>query len=124
MIRVLVVDDEISVRTSLVGFLEDSDFDVGSAGSGEEALELVAREYYDVAIVDLRLPGISGETLIIEAHKIAPDLRFLIHTGSVGYRLSEELKEIGMRAEHVLLKPLDDLSELIEGIEKLARESG
>ena len=119
MIKVLVVDDEVSVCQSLVGFLEDSDFDVNSASSGEEALELAKKEYFDVAIVDLRLPGISGDALILKAHQLVPDLRFIIHTGSVGYRLSEDLKQIGMLPDHVYMKPMDDLNELVKGIKKL-----
>jgi len=119
VIKVLVVDDEVSVCQSLVGFLEDSDFDVNSASSGEEALELAKKEYFDVAIVDLRLPGISGDALILKAHQLVPDLRFIIHTGSVGYRLSEDLKQIGMLPDHVYMKPMDDLNELVKGIKKL-----
>lgn len=119
MIKVLVVDDEVSVCQSLVGFLEDSNFDVNSASSGEEALELAKKECFDVAIVDLRLPGISGDALILKAHQLIPDLRFIIHTGSVGYRLSEDLKQIGMLPDHVYMKPMDDLNELVEGIKKL-----
>lgn len=122
MIKVLVVDDEVSVCKSLVGFLEDSNFDVTSASSGEKALDLATKEHFDVAIVDLRLPGMSGEALILKAHDLVPELRFIIHTGSVGYRLSEELKRIGMLPDHVYLKPMDDLNELVEGIEKLARK--
>ncbi len=121
MIRVLIVDDEIPVSQSLVGFLEDCDLDVAAAGSGEEALELAQKEHFDVAIVDLRLPGMSGEALIIKSKTLVPKLRFLIHTGSVDYRLSEELKRIGMRPEHVFLKPMDDLNELVYAIEKIAR---
>lgn len=122
MIKVLVVDDELSVSESLVGFLEDSEFDVASASSGEKALELATKEPFDVAIVDLRLPGMSGEALILKAHELVPELRFIIHTGSVGYRLSGELKRIGMLPDHVYLKPMDDLNELVEGIEKLAKK--
>lgn len=122
MIRVLVVDDEVSVCKSLVGFLEDFDFEVASAASAETALKLATEETFDVAIVDLRLPGISGEALILQAHKEVPDLKFLIHTGSVGYRLSEELKQIGILPAHVYLKPMDDLNELVEGIKNLVNE--
>lgn len=119
MIKVLVVDDEVSVCKSLVGFLEDSDFEVASASSGEEALNLAMKEYFDVAIVDLRLPGISGDALIMKAHQLVPGLRFIIHTGSVGYRLSEELKQIGMLPAHVFMKPMDDLNQLVDGIKNL-----
>ncbi|MCK4760954.1 MAG: response regulator [Candidatus Aminicenantes bacterium] len=122
MIRVLVIDDEISVCQSLVGFLEDSDFDVSSACSGEEALDIITREFFDVAIVDLRLPGMSGEALVLQVYEKVPDLRFLVHTGSVDYRLSEELKGIGISQDDVFLKPMDDLNVLVARIHNVIQE--
>jgi DNA-binding NtrC family response regulator len=121
-IRVLVVDEEPSIRESLVEYLDDFDFDVSSAENAEDALELLARTPQDVAIVDLRLPGMSGETMIQRAHEMMPAMRFLIYTGSVGYHLSEELERIGMRSEDVFTKPLTDLSLLIKSIQKLMQD--
>ena len=119
-IRVLVVDDESSIRWSLTEFLEDYDFAVSSVGSAEEALDLLAEERYDVGIIDLRLPGLSGDSLIFQAHKIIPNMRFLIHTGSTSFKLSEELKSIGLRDGHVFLKPLSDLTVLSDAVKKVA----
>lgn len=123
-IRVLIVDDDNSVRQSLSAFLDDYGFDVSTVSSAEEALDVLARESFDLAVVDLRLPGMSGDTLILKAHELSKKLRFLIHTGSKGFRLTEDLTEVGMKTEHVLLKPLADLkiilnafNELLEGVE-------
>ncbi len=121
-IRVLVVDDEESIRKSLVGFLEDFDFKVCSAGSAEEGLEIVTDTPLDAAVVDLRLPGISGDAMILKAYNINPKMRFIIHTGSVTYKLPGELIRIGMRQEHVFLKPLPDLTVLVDTIESLLYE--
>ena len=74
-IRVLVVDDEEMILLNLAVFLEDDGFTVFSASSGEAALELLSRETVDVAIVDIRLPGMDGNTLILEAHKLYPETR-------------------------------------------------
>ncbi|MCP4658161.1 MAG: response regulator [bacterium] len=119
--RVLVVDDEPSIRSSLAGFLDDYDYQVAVAESAEQALELIRRVSFDVAVVDLRLPGVSGDALILQAHVMCPAMRFLIHTGSVGYGLAEELWRIGVRPEDVLLKPLPDLAVVVAGIENLMR---
>ncbi len=116
MVSILVIDDEPSIRNSLVNYLEDYDFDVESAESGEEALELVLKKQYDVAIVDLRLPGMSGEAFILKASESCEKLQYLIHTGSVDYRISESLISIGMTSKHLLLKPLADLSLLVDAI--------
>ncbi len=117
--RVLIVDDEISIRHSLSEFLSDYDLDVTSVESAEEALKLLPRESFEVAIVDIRLPRMSGETFILKAHEKAPDMRFLIHTGSVDYRISNELERIGVNATHVHIKPLPDLDKIFEAIEDL-----
>ncbi len=122
MIRILVVDDEASVCQSLVGYLEDANFDVASADTGEEAMRLAVEKSFDVAIIDLRLPEMSGEALILQIHKMVPSLRFMIHTGSVGYRLSAELRQIGILPTHVFLKPMDDLNEIVTGIKNLVQE--
>jgi len=120
--RVLVVDDEPSVRKSLVGFLEDHDFDVMSASSAEEALELSLDHSYAVAVVDIRLPGMDGDALIRQMHRHSPDTRFLIYTGSVNYYISPELEGMGMQQEHVLRKPLADMSILIEHMHRLLQD--
>ena len=121
-IRVLVTDDEPSVRGSLEWFLSDYGFDVSVAESAESALKLLSAKQYDVAIVDLRLPGMSGDALILEAHRIAPDVRFLLYTGSMDYRLSEDLKRIGVTPEQVYTKPVPDLADIARAVERLARE--
>ena len=108
--RVLVVDDEPSIRNSLVEFLEDCQFDVSSADSGEGALDLIGRIPFDVALVDIRLPKLDGDSLVLQAHQLRPRMRFLIHTGSVEYQLSDELKSCGVTQEHVFAKPQMDLT--------------
>jgi two-component system, OmpR family, response regulator len=118
-ISVLVVDDEQAIRWSLAEYLEDFDFIVSTAENGEEALKLICEKHFDVGIIDLRLPGMSGESLIEKAHGKDDKIKFIIHTGSSNYELSKELLEIGMDPEYVLLKPLQDLTVLIEKINKL-----
>ncbi len=121
-VRVLVVDDEESIRESMAEFLDDYDYDVASAESAEEALTLLVGTPCDVAVVDLRLPGISGDAFILEAHSKWPAMRFLIHTGSVNFHITEKLKGIGMSSKHVYIKPQPDLIRIVKGIEDLVRD--
>ena len=118
-VKVLVVDDEPGIRESLADFLDDYEFDVFSAESAEEALKIVESENLALAIVDLRLPGISGDTMILRSHSLKPEMKFLIHTGSVDYRLPDELKAIGMGSENLFLKPIPDLTVIIDAINKI-----
>ena len=117
--RILIVDDEFSIRESLAEFLSDFGMKVKSSGTAEDALELLTENRFDVLIVDLRLPGITGDILIPKAHALQPDLHFLIHTGSIDYRLSGELLSLGLTHKHIILKPLSDLTSLIDKIEML-----
>lgn len=121
-IRVLIIDDEPFIRESLAGFLEDGDYIVASANSAEQAMALLRKDPYDIAIVDLRLPGMNGDVFIQEVNEMSPQIRFLIHTGSVDYRLSNELLAVGIRPEHVFYKPQHDLSLFVEKIEALLEE--
>ena len=62
--RILVVDDEPAIRQSLCGVLEDEGYHAGSAASGEACLEELARQAYDLVLLDIWLPGMDGlETL-------------------------------------------------------------
>ncbi|WP_295450355.1 response regulator [uncultured Thiodictyon sp.] len=107
--RILVVEDHPSLRRNLVALLEDEDFVVSEAASGEDALKLIAEQDFQVAVVDVRLPGMNGIELIERAGGAYPHLRFLIHTGSVDYVLTPEIIALGMGEDDVFYKPISDL---------------
>ncbi len=115
-IKVLVVDDEEMYCVNLSDYIEDDGFTVQSAGSGEEALKLLGRQTFDIAVVDMRLPGINGNTLIVKAHQLQPHLRFIIHTGSTSYSLPVEIEAVGITLADLFMKPLDDLGVLTKAI--------
>jgi len=119
--QVLIVDDESSIRESLAEFLRDFGMVVDTAMNAEEALELLAEKPFDLLIADLRLPGMTGDVMIPKAHQMQPNLHFLIHTGSIDYRLSNELVSLGLTPAQVVLKPLSDLTHLVSTIEKLLK---
>ncbi len=116
LVRVLVVDDEPAIRISLAQYLDDLDFETVVASSAEEALLLLSKQPCDAAIVDIRLPGMDGEALILKAHEMYSDMCFLIYTGSVDFCLSKGLSAIGISACRVFRKPLKDLSLISEAL--------
>lgn len=118
-IRVLVVDDDASVRESLVRFLEDMDFSVFSAASAEEALDVAQTSPFDFGIIDIRLPNVSGDALIPLLHALHSEARFLIYTGSAGFALSEELKRVGVRSGQVFQKPVTDMTVFVQAMRQL-----
>ena len=121
-VRGLIVDDEYPLRVTLEGYLEDRGFDISSAASAEDALDFLEHKPIDIAIVDIRLPGMDGDTFIAEAHRRHPALEFVVCTGSKDYELSESAREIGLREEHVFRKPMDDLSVMVRVIRNLTGE--
>ena len=123
-INVLILDDEELYRMNISDFVEDEGYTVFVAGSGEEALELVKKQHLDLALVDMRLPGIDGNTFITRANKIQANLRFIIHTGSTSYFIPEELKDIGITKQQIFLKPLHDFEALAQTIEKIIKNNG
>ncbi len=116
---ILILDDEEMVRENLQAFLEDEGFTILTAASGEEALTALQDNRPDACIVDMRLPGMSGNDFILKAHAVRPDLRFLIHTGSTNYKLPSGLVDIGMTRDMVFIKPLRDMYILVEAISAL-----
>jgi excisionase family DNA binding protein len=80
--RVLVVDDEASIRDLLLKTLSLNDeYDVDVAPDGRSALERMRLYPYDLLIADLKMPGMDGLTVIREARRYKSDLRVIIITG-------------------------------------------
>lgn len=62
--RILIVDDEEKIRTSLGGLLQDHNYEVVTAGSGMECLRIMSKQHFDIVMLDIVMPEISGvETL-------------------------------------------------------------
>jgi excisionase family DNA binding protein len=79
--RVLVVDDEASIRDLLAKTLALAEYDVDLAPDGRTALERLRIIPYDLLITDLKMPGVDGLTVIREARRLKTDLPVIIITG-------------------------------------------
>lgn len=80
MASILVVDDELSMREFLSIFLEKEGHTVLTADSGEEALLIARQEQIDLAISDIRMPGMGGLELLSRLKVLQPDLAFILIT--------------------------------------------
>jgi len=116
MVNVLVLDDEESIRQSIAAYLEDEGFTVFQAASGEDALNFLENNSICAAIVDIRLPGMDGNTFMIRACEMDPTLLFLVHTGSADYVLPENFNSIGVCVKAVFIKPVHDLNVLVAAL--------
>ncbi len=110
---VLIVDDEAIVRESIRDWLKDAGYKVATAESGEEALEVVERQDFSVMILDLRLPGQTGISVLKEVKAVRPWIRSIIITAYPSAETSAEATRLG--AIDYLIKPFapDDLERLI-----------
>ncbi len=114
--KILVVDDEAIVRESIRDWLKLSNFDVSTAESGEEALKMIENQDFTVMILDLRLPGESGFSVLAKAKALKPGLKSIIITAYPTEDTVSEAKKLG--AIDYLIKPLAP-----ENLEKLIRET-
>jgi len=78
---VLIIDDDVNIRKVVSRLLEDAGFETFTAGSGFHATAMVRENDFSVAIVDLKMPGMSGIETIEQLKKIDPDLEVIVFTG-------------------------------------------
>jgi len=79
--HILIVDDETIVRDSLSKWFHEEGYEVGAAESAPQALKLLAQSQWDLALVDIKMPGTDGIELQRRLHQIDPDLIVIIMTG-------------------------------------------
>lgn len=113
--RILVVDDEESQREMLDGFLRKQGYSVSLANSGEEALKLSQDKFFELALIDLKMPGMNGIELLTELKEINPEIQAIVMTAYGTMETAIEALRKG--AIHYLNKPID-LEELKITIEK------
>jgi DNA-binding NtrC family response regulator len=118
-IHVLLVDDEELIRINLQAYLEDEGFDVSTATSAEEALQLLPDIEPDIAVIDMRLPDMDGNTLILKANEIKPEMQYIIFTGSTNYVPPVELARLGITRTNIFTKPLTNMGTMTDTIQKL-----
>ncbi len=117
--RILLIDDEDQVRLNLKAFLEDENFVVEESATAEEGLLLLNENKFDVAIVDMRLPGMNGNQFIETACEIQKNLRFLIHTGSLLYDLPKRFEKIGITSKDLFYKPIREMKWISDRIQEV-----
>ena len=113
MASILVVEDEALIRHLVVDTLSDEGHSVWAAPSGEDGLRQLESETPDLLIVDLRMPGMSGQEFVRRQRQNGHSIPVVVHSGS------SEAKQVGreLGAIAVIHKPFD-LDELIRIVER------
>jgi excisionase family DNA binding protein len=101
--RVLVVDDEASIRELLSKTLALAEYEVDTAPDGRAAVERLRLGQYDLLIADLKMPGLDGLSLIREAKRLNADIPVIIITGFSSE--SSAIEAVNLRVAGYLTKP-------------------
>lgn len=116
--RLLVVEDEQSLREDITKKLQYSGYEVDACGGGETASEYLAVEYYDLVLLDLNLPKIDGMTLLRNFRKENQETPVLIL--SARSEINDKVEGLDAGANDYLSKPFH-LAELEARIRSLTR---
>jgi DNA-binding NtrC family response regulator len=111
--KILIVDDEPAVRDSLRRWFRDDGYDIGIANGASEALTRLAETKWDLALVDIRMPGVDGIELQRRIHAADPQLVVIMMTGYASVDTAVAALKNG--AYDYITKPLDpdDVSHLV-----------
>lgn len=102
---ILVVDDDVDTCRNLADLFGDLGYRIATAGDGNIALEKARQQSFDLALLDLRMPGMDGLTLCGHLKLVRPCLEAIIVTAFAGAGLEDEARAVGVR--RVLPKPVD-----------------
>ncbi len=103
--RILVVDDEASMRESLKDWLQEDGYEVGLAESGEAALNMARESHWDIILLDLKMPGMDGLEALKHLKEVAPEAEILMMTAYATVETAVQAMKQG--AFDYLVKPFD-----------------
>jgi DNA-binding NtrC family response regulator len=112
-VRILIVDDDESIRTVLANILEDLGYIVDGVGTGNEGIAETYEHFYNLALVDIRLPDMEGTKVLGKMKETSPRIRKIIITGFPS--LQNAVDAVNKGANAYILKPFD-VEKMIETI--------
>ncbi|MCJ7430634.1 response regulator [Candidatus Bathyarchaeota archaeon] len=120
---VLVVDDDAAIRRTLSRILEKEGYLVEAVESGGKAVEVSAERFFNVALIDIRLPDMEGTELLEKLKRTEPKMVKIIVTGYPS--LKNAVEAVNKGADGYVLKPFDagELLAMIEEHLKRQRET-
>jgi DNA-binding NtrC family response regulator len=113
--RILIIDDDESVRETVSKALEKAGFVVDTAENGREAIEKAQANFYNLALIDIRLPDMEGTKLLTAMRDTTPKMAKIILTGYAA--LENAIEAVNKGADSYIRKPVD-IEELLRIIKK------
>ncbi len=117
MRKILVADDEKIVRDVISRFLKLKNYDVSTVENGAELVQKVRVDNFDLLIMDLRMPGLTGPEILGKLKEEKKQLPFIILTGAIDADESEVLRKLGCSSDEIICKPAD-LFEILKKVEE------
>ena len=117
-IRILIADDDASLRRVIEVKLRQKGYEVKAVGDGESALVELKRGKFDLLLTDMKMPNMDGITLLERARQAAPDLQLIMMTAFATVKQAVQAVKLG--AFDYLTKPFED-EQLFIAIEKALR---
>jgi len=117
--RILIVDDDKSILSSLSAILRREGYIIDEAETGSEAVEKTKANFYNLTLMDFRLPDIEGTQLLTQIKDTVPKMRKVIMTGYP--TLSNAVESVNFGADAYVMKPFI-LGELLEKIKEQLRK--
>jgi len=118
-IRVFIVDDDMDLAESLSIALEGNGCEVEIAHSGEEAIKVFRERDFDIAFMDVKLPGMNGVESFLEIKKMKPGAKIVMMTGYSVEQLLDQALHNG--AWGILHKPID-MNILLEHLKNIGKQ--
>jgi len=117
--RILIVDDDEAILNSLRDILQEKGYEVVTAKTGREAIKMSEAQYFDLALLDIKLPDIEGTELLTEMHKKTPSMMKIMITGYPS--LENAVEALNLGADAYVMKPIDN-DKLLKIMEEKLRE--
>ena len=120
--RILIVDDDQAILKSLADYLSMKGYAVETAKTGKEAIEKSHSQFFNLAVLDIKLPDIEGTQLLNKMHETEPRMIKIMLTGFPN--MTSAVESLNKRADAYLIKPVEPgkLLRLVE--QKLAEQDG
>jgi DNA-binding NtrC family response regulator len=103
--KILIVDDDVAIRTTMKAILEEEGYKVDLAGSGKEGIKKTNEQAYNVALLDIRLPDMEGVQLLKLMKDTMPRTRKIMVTGYPSTQ--NAIEALNKNADAYLIKPVD-----------------
>lgn len=114
--RLLVIDDEVMVRDSMVAYLEDSGYQVEAVDSGLSGLAVLERHKIDLILCDLRMPNLDGLEVLQQVKERAENIPVIVVSGA-GV-MEDVVQALRLGASDYLVKPILDMAMLEHSVQR------